>query len=432
MPEQCDCTFVPNTYGLDFPIVLALIAPRPLLVCGGRKDPIFPPAGFRDAVRKASLVYDLYPIGGEDGSRIRLVESSSGHADSPEFLRECRRFMQRWLRPGSLASLDSAEDAGPRPEPPANLVCLRALPADAVNLHVHDVWIKTATDESRGNPGDHELGQRDLGALLRERVFRWFPAHQAAFKTRRLRSGGGVAVCFAAFGDFEFETEPGVRVRATVLAPRGQRLPLPVLIYVKGPLEATPPPDFDELLPLLPHTKVVILTPRFADRLIQPGDFARIERTAALTGRTVAALRVWDVMRAVEWAASEGDGIGESVSVYGRGESGVIGLYAAVFEPRIKHVILRDPPLSHRDGPAILTVMRHADLPEVASALAPRQLTLLGSRGALSASAFASTSRRRGSESIGTANSLAAAVLGRDRAPSSLPRSAANRVNANG
>src|ERR1041385_2465158 len=66
---QCDCIYYHNTYGWDFPVLGALIAPRPLLMISGRKDTIFPPDGYHAAFQKAKRIYDLYA--GGDSDRIR-------------------------------------------------------------------------------------------------------------------------------------------------------------------------------------------------------------------------------------------------------------------------------------------------------------------------------------------------------------------------
>ncbi len=120
-----------------------------------------------------------------------------------------------------------------------------------------------------------------------------------------------------------------------------------------------------------------MLNPRFTDGTLPANEFSDIERTAAMTGRTVAALQVWDVMRTFCWVIGEEGLSSADISVYGRGEAGIVALYAALFDDRIGHVILRNPPVSHWDRPALLTVLRITDIPEVAGALAPRRLTIL-------------------------------------------------------
>jgi hypothetical protein len=88
-------------------------------------------------------------------------------------------------------------------------------------------------------------------------------------------------------------------------------------------------------------------------------------------------MHAWDILRAVEWAVSDEKISPPSISVYGKGEMGVVALYAALFDERIKQVILNDAPGSHWQGPALLNVLRVTDTAEVAGALAPRRLVSL-------------------------------------------------------
>ena len=133
----------------------------------------------------------------------------------------------------------------------------------------------------------------------------------------------------------------------------------------------------DELLPLLGRYRVLILNPRFTEQSMSAAEYTDIERTAVWVGRTIAAMQVWDILRAVDWAADEEKISTSSISVYGKGEMGILALYAALFDERIKEVILNDPPASHWQRPALLNVLRVTDIPEVAGALAPRRLVAL-------------------------------------------------------
>lgn len=63
--------------------------------------------------------------------------------------------------------------------------------------------------------------------------------------------------------------------------------------------------------------------------------------------------------------------------LYGREDAGIVALYVALFDERVNGVILGDPLASHWQGPALLGVLRVTDIPEVAAALAPRELVFL-------------------------------------------------------
>ena len=61
----------------------ALIARRPLLMMHGRKDDMFPVAGYTEFQERVGALYASYGRSGDFGS----VVLDSGHADS-DFLRE--------------------------------------------------------------------------------------------------------------------------------------------------------------------------------------------------------------------------------------------------------------------------------------------------------------------------------------------------------
>ncbi len=53
---HCDCMFMVNTYRWDFPLLTALIAPRPLMILNTDKDTIFPLDGVVDVYQKTRKV----------------------------------------------------------------------------------------------------------------------------------------------------------------------------------------------------------------------------------------------------------------------------------------------------------------------------------------------------------------------------------------
>src|SRR5438552_3305645 len=129
---QCDCIYYHNTYLTDFPIVGALIAPRPLLILSGRRDVDFPPDGYQAVYRQVRHIYDLY----DSSTQIQEVDDDVGHTDAPLFRSGARQWMNRWLR-GDDTSLHAGADSENAAETAENLACLSELPADAVNYRIH-------------------------------------------------------------------------------------------------------------------------------------------------------------------------------------------------------------------------------------------------------------------------------------------------------
>ena len=377
MPFQCDCTYFPNVFQMDLAEVGALVAPKPVLILAGKRDRIFPPSGYRDMFGKLSGIYGLFPE--EDGarSRLQLAECNRGHAETAESLRRTHEWMARWLAPEPMAEGDVPASPAPR-EPSGHLACLAEIPPDLANFSIHRSFVPAHAVQVPDSAESWERRRKTLMGRLDSTVFRWFPRQKAIpYRSRRLPGSGGHARRFAQFGEWEFISETADWIRAQVFEPKTGPADAPLLVAIKRRGESWDFPD-DELLPLLSDHRVLVLAPRFARWNPDPIEYSAAERAAALCGRTIAALQTWDVVRAVRWALDERALAPRKIGVWGRGEAGVVGLYAGVFEPRIDHVVLQDPPASHRMGPAMLTVLRTTDIPEVAGMMAPREVTIVG------------------------------------------------------
>ena len=371
---QCDCIYFHNTYLTDFPLVGALIAPRPLFIFSGQRDADFPPDGYRAVFSQIKKIYDLYRNQFRE-ERVRELDGDVGHTDAPAFLRGAREWMTKWLKkdPGSYKELETVKES------PEDLAVLSQLPADAVNYRIHNQFIPTA--RLKEWPSKSSWGARRVKLIqgLKAEVFRWFPQERTPFDTNILSVNGGWASRYANYKEVVFWTEPGVRIRGQLFTPKINPANSPVLLYVKRPGDSLfpYPVDFDELLPLFGRYTVLILNPRLTEHSISAFQYAEIQRTASWIGRTVASMQVWDILRAVEWLARESGAHASSMSVYGKGDMGVLALYAGLFDERIQQVILSDSPGSHWNGPALLNVLRITDIPEVAGAFAPRRLVSL-------------------------------------------------------
>lgn len=374
---QCDCIYFHNTFLTDFPVVGALIAPRPLLILSGQRDGDFPPDGYHEVYRRAKGIYDLY---GQEG-RIREMDDNISHSDPPPFRREARQWMNRWLK--NSVGRDSVEPpvadepaAGWHKEPAEALACLAKLPRDAVNYQVHNMFTSPVRLPALSTPARQRQRREALIAELKEKVFRWFPREKIPFETKVNANTGGWAARYADYKEVEFNSEPGVRIRAQLLRPKGQA-DVPLLIYAKRAGDSIYSMDLDELLPVLGRCAVLILNPRLTEHPVSAFEYAEIERSASWVGRTVAAMQVWDLLRAVEWAVGEEKIPAPGIALHGKGEMGVLALYAGLFDERITQVILNDAPASHWQGPALLNVLRITDTAEVAGTFAPRRLVSL-------------------------------------------------------
>jgi hypothetical protein len=370
---QCDCIYYHNTYGHDFPIVGALIAPRPLMILSAKKDSIFPPSGYHEVYERTKSIYDLYGAEGDHEQRLREVEDDVEHTDSPLFLQQARWWMQRWLQGDPSEFPD--EKFQPALEAPADLACLSSVPNDAANFRIHSQFTVTATLHVPKSIDDWTTRRGELIEDLRSKTFRWFPAEAVPFNSQALGESSNF-YDYADVQEFSFQTEHQVRIKARLYRPKSQPN-APLLLYVKRASDAGGRWFMDEFLSLLPHMSILVVNPRLTEQSMSPAEFADIQRSSVFVGRTIASMHVWDILRTIEWAVKEQQLRATDVTLYGQGEMGIVCLYAGLFDDRIRQVILHDAPGSHWQGPALLNVLRITDIPEVAAAFAPRRLVSL-------------------------------------------------------
>src|ERR1700722_13943347 len=74
-------------------------------------------------------------------------------------------------------------------------------------------------------------------------------------------------------------------------------------------------------------------------------------------------MQVWDVRRAAQALRELPAKQDVPLWMQGNRQAAGVALYAALFEPDVKRLDLWQLPASHRQGPALLNVLRYLDLP---------------------------------------------------------------------
>lgn len=106
---------------------------------------------------------------------------------------------------------------------------------------------------------------------------------------------------------------------------------------------------------------------------------------ALLMGKTLLGMRVWDVMRTLDYIAQRAEPIGPGVGCVGLSGGGTTTLYAAVVDPRITVAVLsgafssfRSSIMStiHCDCNYVPGILQYAEMADLAGLLAPRALLI--------------------------------------------------------
>lgn len=378
---QCDCIYFNNTFQTDLSLAGALIAPRPLMICSGIRDSIFPPEGYHEVYRSTKRLYDLYAgEADESASRIREVDDDVPHQDSPKLRQATRQWFNRWLKDDEspVAQVPNPEESR---HTAAELSCLETIPWDAANFSIHDHFVIPTRPAPPRDLPQWRTRRDQLHTELEDKTFRWFPENEIAFNPRSNGGHGGWLNRYGIYEDFEIQTEEGISIRVQLVKAQKRSPETPLLVYIKRPTDNLSFVDVDELLPVMGHCDLAMLNPRLTDHPLDHQEWTNIERTAVWSGRTIAAMQVWDINQALRWLRDylpAGDD--RPLVLFAKDEMTVPALYTAAFNPGVSQLIVRHLPVSHEQAPPLLNVLRFTDIPEVAAAFAPRRLTFLGSR----------------------------------------------------
>jgi dienelactone hydrolase len=397
---HCDCMYPINTYRWDFPQVMALVAPRPLLVGNSDADDIFPVDGYRRMADKVRKVYDLHGA----GDRFQLVETKGPHTDTPELRLGAFRWLNRWLK-NDDAEVTEAEFT---PLPAKILKVFDKLPDDAINPTIDETFHRPAEIEI---PHSAEVARAwwegkapELRDALRQRCFRGWPDKSPALDAKPAEEVIHDGLRLRAY---DFVSEEDVPLRLWLLT--AEKVDKPTLTVLNvlnedGMKEwaASLGPEFQTALQLAESPKrddemfaqnrralafnkwaFAAVCPRGVgptrwSEVGRDGKSSRphILRRFPLLGQTLDGQRVWDVRRAVAALKTIDDVKSTPLWLQGKGDMAVLALYAAVFESDVVRLDLYNPPPSHREGPVFLNVLRVLDVPQAMALVFPRQVKL--------------------------------------------------------
>lgn len=371
---HCDCMFLHNTFTWPWTHIAGLVAPRPLLFVNGTQDGIFPMDANERVIDRLERLYGLFGV----GDRVDAVVSVGGHADREDIRKAVFRFMNTYLKNDPREVTDSEQDlpttVDGRQVFPIAREALRVfptdedVPADAVNADIDQTFVPMAKVEPP-RKGGFEAWKEALLTELRRVTFRCLPERipparvvvEGEGSDLRLTSEEGIEFLLTSVRDGESET--GGRVWLVVMGESDQPGALPD--WFKGTAAEA--------------DGVYLCEPRGIGRTQwtrkNPANY--VERSHALLGRTVDLGRVWDIAAAARFIRGRAGSEAE-VHVAGRGAAGVLGAYAALFEPEIAGAILVEPPQSHMTpgAPQFLNVLRVCDVADVLGMVAPRPLLI--------------------------------------------------------
>ncbi|MHB1426031.1 MAG: alpha/beta hydrolase family protein [Gemmataceae bacterium] len=358
---HCDCMFLINTYQWQWTTIAALIAPRPLLFANSDNDSIFPMDGNRRIIARLRQLYKMY----DKPELVADYVSKGGHAYRPDLRIAVFKWINKHLKhdTGEVKDADFKALLGKElrvfPEE-------KDIPKDVINGKIDETFVPQAVVKLP-EKGEFAAWKKELLKQLREKSFRPFPTTipTAKLEKRRFEVKG------EKFDVDRIIPEPGLELDGGPVLAKGKIRTLLVL----GEEDLREKEMWKQFVPAKNYWYFFVrgVCGQWAKK--SPPNY--VERAHALLGRTVDLGRVWDIVATARYLKEMEK---EDVSVLGVGQAGILGAYAALFEPSIKEVTIIDPPNSHRDGPIFLNVLRVLDIPDALGLLAPRRLTLINAK----------------------------------------------------
>lgn len=376
---HCDCMYMVNTYRWDYPLVAALVAPRPLLLSNTDRDGIFPLDGVIRTYEKARKIYELYGA----GDKLGLHMTAGPHSDTQELQTGAFRWLNKHLK-NDTAVLEKAATKFFEPE---QLKVFAQLPGDQRNTEIHESFVPAAPPPQV--PADAAAWQpmRDAWrAALLEKSFRAWPAAPCPLDATKALAADREGLHLEAW---DFTSQAAIRLRLYLVHRTGLDKPESVMLNVLDDQaweeflagmrpafeaefqgEILPPADdasFRQTAETIRNSAQVLAY--VAPRGVGPTTWDQNEKKQTqhqrrfyLLGQTLDGMRVWDVRRAIQ-AVRSLDFIGSApLSLHSQRTAAGVALYAALFEPNLRRLDLDDLPQTHREGPYLLNVQRYLDM----------------------------------------------------------------------
>jgi len=338
--------------GLDFSDLALAFAPKPILMLTATKD-MFPVEGARVAHAEARRMFAL--LGAE--KQMGYFEYNDGHAWSKPRREATTAWFDQWLA-GRTEFVN---------EPEHTTETVRTLHCTDTGHVVTALGSKTMQQLNQARAEElhprRTLAKAIDATAARASIARrlGLPAGRAAPTAKSMERTAGAGFTAETFA---VVPEPGIELSVQVFTPAGggERRPA-VIVLRENPGAVDAAADADVAAWLRAGSGVVVAPlrgalPATTEKRAYYTQSYKTAMRAILLGKSMPGMRVqdalavFDFVRAQPWAAAD------RISLVGRGNLGVIALYATALEPRIARTVVNGTVLSYLD------LVRTPQLPE--------------------------------------------------------------------
>jgi cephalosporin-C deacetylase-like acetyl esterase len=379
--------------GIDRADLLYAFAPKPLLIgitlhdAGHTYSPEYV-TGSRDLFDEYRRAYELLGA----GDRVSLQATTVSHGYVYEMRRATYAWFNRWF---DMKNVDD-DETSQAVEPDATLF---VTPTGFVTTSFGGETALSLTRKMSDEiPTPSTLSAVDVQSRIRS-VLGVEQSRTAALASRvlaRIKKPGYRAE------QFEFTSEREIRTPGWLLTPDNAGPSIPTVLYIADAAawSSVAEDAFADRLCARGGCRVAVIDVRgrgdcaiaypSRGRFYFPGritDEAYLTWFTLMLGTPLLGGQIYDTLRALDYLRSRPDA-GDAVSLVGDGPHGVIALYAAALDDRVRRVALRRTVTDYRSlavaerytqpfGIYAYGILREFDLPDVARAVGPRPVLVL-------------------------------------------------------
>jgi cephalosporin-C deacetylase-like acetyl esterase len=364
--------------GLDFPDFLVAFAPKPIQMATAIKD-FFPIDGARATYAEAQRTFQVLGA----GDRMGYFEFDDPHGWSPPRREATYRWFSRWL----LDRPDDGAEGTFDVDPPKALYSTTTGQVSTSIPGAETVQSMNAALAEQLQAKRTGAGGKDLPALIRSRLRMASATVVPASSPKGKVDRQGYRI-----EKIELRAEPDIVVPALAFVPAGGAARKPAVLWVNAAGKAKDAEEGGPIERVVRSGRIVLaVDPRgWGEGAPPPGTregYTRLYQRsmrAILVGRTMAGMQTADVLGAFAYLAARPDVDAKRIAIVGKGNGGVVALFAAALEPRIARVACEKSPASyleivrqtiHQGNEDIIVpgVLLDFDLPEVAASLGARR-----------------------------------------------------------
>ncbi len=386
--EQNVAGFLSN--GLDYGDFALAFAPRPFLFLTATQD-FFPIAGAHATFAEDRRIYQV--MGHPD--HLGFFEYNDTHGWFKPRREATYAWLEKWMMPASESSTEPEITVEPE-------TTLYATSSGQVTTSFHGKTVPEMTRERAEKLAGNRphLQPKQLRSAIAARL--GISLESIADRQARPVSKLGIVQRNGySIETINIKTEPGIEVPAIVFVPSSGPRMKPAVLYANAAgksADAAPGGDIERLV----RAGNIVLAPdlrgwgdsaSLGGRSPHTGHYETTMR-AFIVGKTMVGMQVVDLLRVMDYLNSRGDVDRSRITLLGKGNGGVVALFAAALDRRFSKVVCEDELATYLDmasatyyDPSLFDiivpgVLKDFDLPDVAAAIAPRSLQVIDARSA--------------------------------------------------